>query len=152
MTDKIQQIRDYADSHDLSEEIEQGHWETDVADDPMITTSLRLPKSLLDWVRAQAAEQHVKPTAWIRELIEQQRSGLPDLEQRVSALEATLASALAAVPEQKTSGRGTSPPKVAAAAKAKAAKTRATRVRVEKGARENIRRVVAAHIQHTKKK
>lgn len=143
MTDKIQQIRDYADSHDLSEEIEQGHWETDVADDPMITTSLRLPKSLLDWVRVQAAEQHVKPTAWIRELIEQQRAGRPDLEDRVRALEATVTAALAKPqPARK---------KIAAAAKT--TKARATRVRVvEKAAQENLRRMAAAHSQHMKKK
>lgn len=52
----------------------------------MITTSLRLPRSLLAWVRTQAAEQHVKPTAWIRELLEQQRAGQPDLEHRVNTL------------------------------------------------------------------
>lgn len=145
MTDKIQQIRDYADSHDLSEEIEQGHWETDVADDPMITTSLRLPKSLLDWVRAQAAEQHVKPTAWIRELIEQQRAGQPDLEHRVSALEAALLAALPQPERKKTA------PRVAAAAKT--TRTRATRVRVvEKAAQENLRRLAAAHSQNMKKK
>ncbi len=41
--------------------------------DPMITTSLRLPKSLLDWVREQAAAEHTKPTALIRRWIEQRR-------------------------------------------------------------------------------
>ncbi len=39
----------------------------------MITTSLRLPKSLLDWVREQAAAEHTKPTALIRRWIEQRR-------------------------------------------------------------------------------
>jgi hypothetical protein len=92
MNDQIKKIRDYADNFDLSDEIEQGHWETDVADDPMVTTSLRLPKSLLDWIRTRAAEQHVKPTAWIRDLLEQQRTERPDLEHRVSALEGLLLS------------------------------------------------------------
>jgi predicted DNA binding CopG/RHH family protein len=142
MDDKLQRIRDHVDSHDVSEEIEQGHWETDVVDDPMITTSLRLPKSLLDWVRAQAAEQHVKPTAWIRELLEQQRTGQPDLEHRVGALEATLTSMLAAAaqPQRK---------KTKVAAVNKTAKGRATRVRVARGAHENIEklhRLTAGHI------
>jgi hypothetical protein len=92
MNDQIDKIRDHVDNTDLTDEVEQGRWETDVADDPMITTSLRLPKSLLDWVRECAAEQHVKPTAWIRDLLEQQRAGRPDLEHRVSALEALLSS------------------------------------------------------------
>ncbi|GIH97413.1 hypothetical protein ACFFMN_22655 [Planobispora siamensis] len=44
----------------------------DVADeisDQMITTSLRLPKPVMDAVRARAAERGIKPTALIREAI-----------------------------------------------------------------------------------
>ncbi|GII06130.1 hypothetical protein [Planobispora takensis] len=37
--------------------------------DQMITTSLRLPKPVMDAVRARAAERGVKPTALIREAI-----------------------------------------------------------------------------------
>jgi len=39
----------------------------------MITTSLRLPKSLLDWVRERADEQHVRPSVVIRQWLEQRR-------------------------------------------------------------------------------
>ncbi|MFC4853495.1 hypothetical protein [Actinophytocola glycyrrhizae] len=159
MSDRIQQIRDYVDNHDLSDEIEKGHWETDVVDDPMITTSLRLPKSLLDWVRNQAAEQHVKPTAWIRDLLEQQRAGRPDLEHRVSSLEAILASVMAAAqrPERDTTTHGTRASAVAGARKTAKVRTRSriaqtnintTRSEVEKGAQENLktlRRLAAAH-------
>jgi predicted DNA binding CopG/RHH family protein len=112
MNDQIKKMRDYADDVDLSDEIEQGHWETDVTDDPMVTTSLRLPKSLLDWIRARAAEQHVKPTAWIRDILEQQRTERPDLEHRVSALEGLLLSMAAAKPlppERAVQARNTSP-------------------------------------------
>ena len=70
---KLAQLRDYYDNTDLSAEIERAHWETDVESDPMVTTSLRLPKSVLDWVRQQALAEHVKPTALIRRWIEQQR-------------------------------------------------------------------------------
>lgn len=104
MSDKIQHVRDYADSHDLSDEIDRGHWEIDTVDEPMVTTSLRLPKSLLDWVRDQAAERHVKPTAWIRELLEHQRAGLPDLEKRVSSLEDRLNSMTAAAQRSAVAG------------------------------------------------
>lgn len=47
-----------------------GRWETDVDPDPMITTSLRLPKSVLDQVRERAAAAGLKPTALIRAWIE----------------------------------------------------------------------------------
>ena len=70
---KLVQLRDHYDTTDLSAEIERAHWETDVEPDPMVTTSLRLPKSVLDWVRQQAEAEHVKPTALIRRWIEQQR-------------------------------------------------------------------------------
>jgi hypothetical protein len=41
------------------------------ANDPMITTSLRLPQSVLDRVRVLAARDGVKPTALIRRWTEQ---------------------------------------------------------------------------------
>ncbi|MBG0833247.1 hypothetical protein HS041_36715 [Planomonospora sp. ID67723] len=41
----------------------------DGAPDQMITTSLRLPKPVMDAVRARAAERGIKPTALIREAI-----------------------------------------------------------------------------------
>jgi hypothetical protein len=60
--------------------------------DPMITTSVRLPKSLLDWVRRSAAVQHVRPSVLIRQWIEQQRDAAEtpdagDLAGRVERLE-----------------------------------------------------------------
>ena len=45
-------------------------WEPDTEADPMVTTSLRPPKSLLDWVREQAVAQHVRPAGLIRQWIE----------------------------------------------------------------------------------
>src|SRR5437879_13488752 len=83
--------------------MERCQWEKDVVDDTMVTTSLRLPKSLLDWVRDRAATEHITPSAWIRALVEQQREGHPDLEHRVSALEGLLASVLVS-PAQRAGG------------------------------------------------
>ena len=71
---ELARLRDHYDKADLSAEIERARWETDVETDPMVTTSLRLPKSLLDWVREQAEAEQVKPTALIRRWIEQQRA------------------------------------------------------------------------------
>ncbi|MGH3872925.1 MAG: hypothetical protein ACRDSR_15710 [Pseudonocardiaceae bacterium] len=88
MTDNhIAELAEYADTHDLSTELEQAHREDTTNPDPMVTTSLRLPKSLLDWVRHQAADEGLRPTALIRHWIEQRRDGTEGLAERVRRLE-----------------------------------------------------------------
>src|SRR5579875_3554553 len=52
---KLDEIADYAQHHDFAAEMDQCTWETGTETDPMVTTSVRLPKSLLDWVRQRAA-------------------------------------------------------------------------------------------------
>jgi len=89
---KLDEIADYAEHHDFAPEMEQGTWEAETDADPMITTSVRLPKSLLDWVRHRAAAQHVRPSVLIRQWVEQQRDaadavGADDLAARVERLE-----------------------------------------------------------------
>jgi hypothetical protein len=85
------ELADHYDSHDTAEEMNGGRWETDVTPEPMITTSLRLPQWLMADVRADARRRGIKPSALIREILEQElTSGVPrqrDLEQRVRALE-----------------------------------------------------------------
>jgi hypothetical protein len=94
---KLDEMASYAQAHDFSTEMEQGVWETNTETDPMVTTCLRLPKSLLDWVREQAAAQHVRPTGLIRQWIEQRRNaggaaGVEDLAARLERLERTVYS------------------------------------------------------------
>lgn len=89
---KLDEIAEYAQAHDFAAEMEQGTWEEDTEPDPMVTTSVRLPKSLLDWVREQATNQHVRPSVLIRQWLEQQRDTdtseeIEDLATRVSRLE-----------------------------------------------------------------
>lgn len=89
---KTDDVAAYVDAHDFSTEMEQGVWETETETDPMITTSLRLPKSLLDWVREQAAAEHVRPSGLIRVWIEQRRDAggaveVEDLAGRLERLE-----------------------------------------------------------------
>lgn len=97
---KLAQLRDHYDTADLSVDIERARWETDTESDPMVTTSLRLPKSVLDWIRQQAEAEHVKPTALIRRWIEQQRSGhTTDLEVRLEQLVNRLESVVVAEEE-----------------------------------------------------
>ncbi|MFP5023336.1 hypothetical protein [Pseudonocardia phyllosphaerae] len=85
--DEIDQLREHYDYTDLSDSIERAAAETDVEPNPMVTTSLRLPKDVLDWVREQADAQHVKPTALVRRWIEERRTASSSVEDRLSRLE-----------------------------------------------------------------
>lgn len=94
---KLDAIATHSQAHDFSAEMEQGVWETHTETDPMITTSLRLPKSLLDWVREQAAAEHVRPSGLIRQWIEQRRdsggaAGVENIAARLERLERTVFS------------------------------------------------------------
>jgi hypothetical protein len=89
-------LRDYYDTHSTADEMDGGTWETDTYPNPMVSTSLRLPKDVLDWVRAQAAAEGIGHTALIRRWIEQRReieeAGAGRVEERLDALaEAVLA-------------------------------------------------------------
>ena len=87
----LARLREHYDTTDVSDAIDRGKWETDTQSDPMVTTSLRLPKSVLDWVRAEAEAQHVKPTALIRQWIEDRRSANSDpVTTRLERLEAAV--------------------------------------------------------------
>lgn len=97
---KLDELATYAQTHDFSAEMEEGVWETDTESDPMVTTSLRLPKSLLDWVREQAAAQHVRPSGLIRQWIEQRRdsggaANVEDLAARLERLERSVSDMIA---------------------------------------------------------
>jgi hypothetical protein len=78
---ELQRLAEYYDTHDTSEELERAAL-ADEPVDPDLSLSLRLPKSLLDWVRGQARTEHTKPTQLIRRWIEERRSGEPSLEQK----------------------------------------------------------------------
>jgi predicted DNA-binding ribbon-helix-helix protein len=92
---KLDEIAEYAQSHDFAAEMQDGVWEDEVAADPMVTTSVRLPKSLLDWVREQAEREHVRPSVLIRQWLEQHRevgtnTSVQNLAARVTRLEGTV--------------------------------------------------------------
>jgi Arc/MetJ-type ribon-helix-helix transcriptional regulator len=89
---KLDEIAQYAQTHDFAAEMQDGVWEDEVAADPMVTTSVRLPKSLLDWVREQAEREHMRPSVLIRQWLEQRRevrasASVEDLAVRVARLE-----------------------------------------------------------------
>lgn len=70
---KLDELREHFDAADLTDAVDTAVWETEVDTDPMVVTSVRLPKSLLDWLRERAAAEQVKPTALIRRWIEERR-------------------------------------------------------------------------------
>ncbi len=104
-------LRDHFDTTDLVDAIDSATWETEVDSDPMIVTSVRLPKSLLDWVREQAAVEQLKPTGLIRRWIEDRRrastgprngvdeASVARLADRVSRLEAIALRVVSTEPE-----------------------------------------------------
>jgi hypothetical protein len=83
---RLYELARYYDNHDTSAELERARLETTSEQDPLVSMLLRLPKSLLDWVRAQAAAERVEPTELIRRWIEQQRATeVPRPEQSLEA-------------------------------------------------------------------
>jgi len=68
-------LRERYATTDLTDAIDSATRDTEVDSDPMVVTSVRMPRSLLEWVREQAAIDQVKPTALIRRWIEDRRRG-----------------------------------------------------------------------------
>ncbi len=67
---RIDELAAWADEHDFSEEIARATPRHNVAkEEVMISSSIRLPKSLMDQVRAQARAANVPTTALMRQWI-----------------------------------------------------------------------------------
>jgi hypothetical protein len=62
----LEALANYYDTHDTAEEMDgDGVW----VEPPMVTTSLRLPKPLMDALKADAGEQHIRHTALMRKVL-----------------------------------------------------------------------------------
>lgn len=73
MTKRPEVTAEYYDTHDVVEEHGEGGWssvEPVAREGMMITTSLRLPKPIMDEVRRVAGDRGLKPTALMRQWIE----------------------------------------------------------------------------------
>lgn len=68
--DELERLADYYDTHSTAEEMEGGRVEVEPVERPMVSTSLRLPKPIMDAIRAAAARRGVRPTALMREWVE----------------------------------------------------------------------------------
>lgn len=67
--DKIDQLRDYYDTTDVAEHFTDATLQTDKATEVLVSTSIRLPQSLMNQVRAQAVELGIPATTLIRQWI-----------------------------------------------------------------------------------
>jgi hypothetical protein len=52
--DELDELRDYYDNTDVAGEFADAQLDTRMADEVMVSTSIRLPRSLVDEVRTQA--------------------------------------------------------------------------------------------------
>lgn len=67
--DKIDQLRDYYDTTDVAKHFTDAILQTDKATEVLVSTSIRLPQSLMNQVRAQAVELGIPATTLIRQWI-----------------------------------------------------------------------------------
>ena len=73
MPQDAQQIRElatYYDEAETSQDLERAQRDDSVVAEPMVTTSLRLPRSTINDLRHHAEERGVRPTQLIREWVE----------------------------------------------------------------------------------
>ncbi|MGH3321425.1 MAG: CopG family antitoxin [Streptosporangiaceae bacterium] len=68
---QIKELADYYDTHELVEEIERAERDDTVTAEPMVVTSLRLPKPVMDALRDAARARGVGTTQLMREWLEE---------------------------------------------------------------------------------
>ena len=66
---RIDELRDHYDSADMTESIRRATSDTTVTSEVMVSTSIRLPQSLMDRVRSRAEAAGVPATTLIREWV-----------------------------------------------------------------------------------
>ena len=67
--DKLDRLRDYYDTTDVAEHFTDATLESDKATEVLVSSSIRLPQSLMNQVRAQAAELGIPATTLMRQWI-----------------------------------------------------------------------------------
>lgn len=61
---ELEDLASYYDEHDTGDEMEDGRWV-----EPMVTTSLRLPRDVFDQVKEKARREGKRHTAYIRDVV-----------------------------------------------------------------------------------
>src|ERR1700758_5066404 len=67
--DKLNKIRDHYDNADVANEFADAELDTRATDEVMVSTSIRLPQSLVDKVRAQAAALGIPAPTLMRQWV-----------------------------------------------------------------------------------
>jgi predicted DNA binding CopG/RHH family protein len=67
--DKLNDLRDYYDNTDVANEFTDAAIEAHTTDEVMVSTSIRLPQSLVDKVRTQAAALGIPATTLMRQWV-----------------------------------------------------------------------------------
>jgi hypothetical protein len=89
--ERLERIADEYEGVDLSAEIEQAEYDDGVPAEPMVTTSLRLPKPVMDAVRVTAEARGIRPTTLMREWVQLQLIELSTAGEKVVPVSALLA-------------------------------------------------------------
>jgi len=63
--EELEELASYYDDHDTADEMEDGRWV-----EPMVTTSLRLPREVFEQIKENARREGKRHTAYIREILE----------------------------------------------------------------------------------
>jgi predicted DNA binding CopG/RHH family protein len=67
--DELNELRDHYDKTDVTSEFTDAELDTRITDEVMVSTSIRLPQSLVDRVRAQAAALGIPATTLMRQWV-----------------------------------------------------------------------------------
>jgi ferredoxin-NADP reductase len=103
---QLEQIAEDYETGDASADLDRAEYDDTVVAEPMVTASLRLPKPVMDAVRAAAEARGMRATALMREWIEQQlveQATAGEQVIRVSAVLAFLAQAATRSPDRRAS-------------------------------------------------
>lgn len=66
---KIDELRDYYDNTDVAAHFQDATLDTHATDEVLVSTSIRLPQSLVDQVRGQAAALGIPATTLMRQWV-----------------------------------------------------------------------------------
>lgn len=90
--DELNELRDYYDNTDVGSEFADAELDNRTTDEVMVSTSIRLPQSLVDKVRKQAAVLGIPATTLMRQwVIEKATTPPPNAVVSVAELEQFIA-------------------------------------------------------------
>ena len=93
--DELAEVAEHVEGHDMAGVVDTAVWDTGVVPAPMVVTSIRLPRPLMQRVRAQADAAGMPATTlmrtWVEDRLVAQELGNVDRDQLVAALRAVLA-------------------------------------------------------------